>query len=205
MDPSSGIQESILSEGANPFRAPDVTETVKAIPADAAELAKAIQIREEHLRHETSLKSIGALFLLVGAFFGIAGLYYLFEATQRRANLPIAAVVPLLGLMLLFVTTGIYVRLLSRWAWLPLGAILFLGLLLFPLGTLINGYVIYLFLCRKGRTVFAPSYHRVILLTPQLEYRTSPVLLAMLAMVAILIIVGGIVILFGVPPGALFT
>lgn len=205
IEPRSGQLASKSPKGINPFQAPGVIQALDTAPRNADELALALQIREEHLRHETSLKAIGALFLLVGVLFGIAGFQYLYKASAGGRNLPLTAILPLLVLMLLFFTTGIYVRLLSRWAWLPLGAILFLGLLLFPLGTLINGYVIYLFLCRKGRTVFSPSYQRVIELTPQLQYRTSPVLIAMVIMLAIVIVTGVIAFLLGLAPRSLFT
>jgi hypothetical protein len=47
-----------------------------------------------------------------------------------------------------------------------------IGLLGFPIGTLINGYILYLFLSKKGRTVFAPEYQEVIEATPHVS--TAP-------------------------------
>ena len=42
----------------------------------------------------------------------------------------------------------------------------------FPIGTLINGYVLYLLLSQKGRTIFTDAYRRVVTETPHVKYRT---------------------------------
>ena len=48
-----------------------------------------------------------------------------------------------------------------------------LGLLNFPVGTLINAYILYLFLSKKGRMVFSAEYKDIIAATPDVKYRTS--------------------------------
>ena len=63
-----------------------------------------------------------------------------------------------------------------------------IGLLGFPIGTLINGYILYLFLSKKGRTIFAPAYQDVIAATPHVKYRTSIVIWIFLALLVGLIL-----------------
>ena len=61
-----------------------------------------------------------------------------------------------------------------------------LGLLGFPIGTAINAYILYLFLSKKGRTVFAPEYQAVIAATPDVKYRTSILVWIFLALLVAL-------------------
>jgi len=65
-----------------------------------------------------------------------------------------------------------------------------LGLLAFPIGTVINAYILYLFLSKKGRTVFSPQYKDVIAATPHVKYRTSIIVWIFLALVLGLIVLG---------------
>jgi hypothetical protein len=48
-----------------------------------------------------------------------------------------------------------------------------IGLLGFPIGTLINGYILYLLLSQKGRRIFQPDYAHIVAATPEVKYRTS--------------------------------
>jgi hypothetical protein len=63
-----------------------------------------------------------------------------------------------------------------------------LGLLGFPIGTLVNAYILYLYLSKKGRTIFAPEYKDVIAATPHVKYRTSIVVWVFLALVVGLVV-----------------
>jgi hypothetical protein len=85
--------------------------------------------------------------------------------------------------------TGWGVRALQAWA-RKLGCVLSaVGLLGFPTGTVINAYILYLYLSKKGRTVFSPAYKDVIAATPNVKYRTSIVVWILLALVVALILV----------------
>jgi hypothetical protein len=73
-----------------------------------------------------------------------------------------------------------------------------IGLLGFPIGTLINAYILYLFLSKKGRTVFSPEYQDVIAATPHVKYRTSIIVWILLALVGALVVVGiGVMVIGG--------
>jgi len=43
----------------------------------------------------------------------------------------------------------------------------------FPIGTLIHGYILYLYWGTKGRKVFSPEYKQIIAGTPHVKYKTS--------------------------------
>ena len=166
-----------MSETVNPYAAPTaIVDDVSASPEKEA-------TRREHINHETSIKAVGFLYYLGGVGVTVAGI----------ANL--AGGKPAFGILLLVLGAGQLVagwgvRALRPWARV-LGCVLSgFGLLGFPIGTLINAYVLYLFLSKKGRTVFAPEYQEVIEATPHVKYRTSIVVWIFLALLVGLILLG---------------
>jgi hypothetical protein len=159
----------------------------KPIVSPAAE-----EMRKKYLSHEASVKSIGFLYYLGGAFLTFAALGVTVSAFGGKGK-PEAAVIGIVVLVLavaqIWVGTGL--RRLRPWARIPTAILSGIGLLGFPLGTLINGYILYLVLSQKGATVFSPDYQAVMQQTPHIKYRTSPVVWIILAVV-LLLIVGGI-------------
>ena len=81
--------------------------------------------------------------------------------------------------------------------WARIIAIIFsvIGLIVFPLGTLISGYFLYLLLSEKGKVVFSDWYQQVIAKTPHIKYRTSKIAWVALGLLVllILVVVGGVV------------
>jgi len=63
-----------------------------------------------------------------------------------------------------------------------------IGLLGFPIGTVVNGYILYLYLSKKGRTIFAPEYQDVIAATPHVKYRASETFYRRLALVILALV-----------------
>ena len=53
------------------------------------------------------------------------------------------------------------------------------GLAALPIGTVLNGYVLYLLHSKRGRTVLAPGYREVVARTPQFQSRPAYPALAM--------------------------
>jgi len=158
------------------------------------------EMRKEHLKHEASVKSVGVLYYLGGGavfLFGLVGLF----AVPKDSNAPIAIVVfPVLLLFLfgagqLWVGTGL--RRLRRWARIPTGILSSIGLLGFPIGTIINGYILYLIFSQKGKVVFSDEYQAVIEQTPHIKYRTSIVVWIVLGMLLLLIAAGIIAAVIG--------
>jgi hypothetical protein len=157
----------------NPYAAP------AALVEDVAANPEADAIRRAHIGHEASIKAVGILYYVGGVLVAAGGIATL------RAELAMALGLVVVGILQLFAGWG--VRGLRRWGRI-LGCILSaLGLLGFPIGTLINAYILYLFLSKKGRTIFAPEYQDVIAATPDVKYRTSIVVWIVLGLLVILV------------------
>ena len=151
------------------------------------------QIRNYHIKHEASVKSAGIIYFLVASMFilgGTAGL-----TAKRGEDIAVGLVLLFLGILLIGVGMGL--RQLKSWARIPAAVLSGIGLLGFPLGTIINGYLLYLVLCQKGRTVFSDEYKRVIEQTPHIKYKTSIVVWIFLGLVFLLIGFGVLAVLFG--------
>lgn len=65
-----------------------------------------------------------------------------------------------------------------------------IGLLGIPIGTLINGYFLYLLLGQKGTYVFSEEYARVRAATPHIKYKTSIWVLVVVALLVLLVVIG---------------
>jgi len=155
-------------------------------------------IRNAHLSHEASVKSIGCLYF-VGAFFGVLlGVFYLGAAALGGigGNEPLPSVF-LVGLGAFMLTLGLaqgYIgyglRHLSPWA--RTGGIVLsaIGLLGFPIGTLVSAYFLYLLVSHKGEVVFSESYREVIRKTPHIQYKTSIIVWIFLGLLVALIVIG---------------
>lgn len=150
------------------------------------------EIRKEHLKHEASIRSVGFLYLLGGVFSALGAAGMLVASITSRSALggfPIIVGIIYLGLAALLLTCGMGVRKLKPWA--RTGSIILscIGLLGIPVGTLINGYILYLLLSKKGKTVFSEDYKRVIAETPHIKYKTSIIVWVFLAILLLLILV----------------
>ena len=173
---------------ASPYAAP--TAKVEDVAADP----EAEAIRREHINHEASIKSVGILYYLGGVGVTMAGLVFLFGA-PRQGGILLALLLVVLGVAQLFAGWG--VRSFQQWARI-IGCVLSaIGLLGFPFGTLINGYILYLFLSKKGRTIFKPEYQDIIAKTPHVKYKTSILVWIFLALLIGLLLLGVLAPLLG--------
>jgi len=155
------------------------------------------QIRNEHLKHEASLKSVGFLYFLLATFLLLACFGMAISAANDSQPMPAALMAALFfGLAAILISSGIGLRRLKPWARVPAGIISGLGLLGFPVGTLINAYVLFLLFSTKGRMVFSPEYHRVMQETPHIKYRTSIVLWILLGLVLFFVAAGMVAVFF---------
>ena len=94
-----------------------------------------------------------------------------------------------------FIAFGL--RNLKSWGRIPAALFAGIGLLAFPIGTLINGYILYLLLSAKGRMVFSAEYREIIQQTPEIKYRTSKILLFFAFLLVGLIVFGVAALLVG--------
>ncbi|HMP75756.1 MAG TPA: hypothetical protein PKE12_05600, partial [Kiritimatiellia bacterium] len=156
----------------------------------SVDLSGAVEIRQNHIKHEASVRSVGLLYYL-GAFFmcliGIVGVATHFSATESTApnSLLINVLLILVGFLQAWVGSGI--RHLKSWSRLPAGILSGIGLLGFPIGTLINAYILFLLFSKRGTTVFSQEYQQIIAITPSIKYRTSVVVWIFLVLLILLI------------------
>ena len=158
--------------------------------------SEAEEIRKKHIRHEASIKSVGVLYFLGSAFMVVAGFTQL---ASPRAGQNVMLAVLFLGLAAVQIWAGIGLRRLKLPGRLAAGILSGLGLLAFPVGTIINGYILYLLYSKKGSTVFSPEYKQVIEATPHIKYRTSIVIWILLGLVFLLIGMGLFAVFFFPP------
>jgi hypothetical protein len=143
------------------------------------------QVRNQYLKHEASVKSIGLLYYLGGGGLLLMGIVAIFVGPSDASDSvrqPLMAAV-FLGLSVIQFWVGTGVRRLKRWARVPSGILSGIGLLGFPVGTLVNAYILYLIFCRKGKMVFSEEYRAIIEQTPHIKYRTSIVVWILLGLV----------------------
>lgn len=171
------------------YRSP--TSDVEGPKPTEGEPTDAEAVRKAHLNHETSVKSVAWLYLL-----GIAGTLY---ATYLIATVPGAAgvinadptvtIAIYLIFALVFGAVAMGLRKLAEWSRIGSSILAALGMLQFPIGTIINGYIVYLMISKKGRMVFSAEYRDIINRTPHIKYRTSTFTKVVLG-VLLLILVG---------------
>lgn len=160
----------------------------KGLPPTHAE-----ELRQAHISREASVKSIGLLYYLGGAaltFLGVVMLCFFLGGKDQPGKLVEAVL--FLSLAVLQFLGGTGIRRLRPWSRIPVGIVSGIGLLGFPIGTVINAYVLYLVFSPKGAMLFTPDYHAAIAQTPHIRYRTS-IVARVLLVVILLVIIGAII------------
>lgn len=164
----------------NPYAAPQ-SQVLQATPQ--AELE-----RMQHINTEATIKSVGLLYYL-GAFalilMGAAGL--------SGSNLEEGVPPQLMGAIFLALgagqgVVGYGLRRLRGWARIPTVIFSCIGLVGFPVGTLINAYILVKVLGKQGQFVMTPEYQEIIAATPHVKRKTSIVALVLLAVLIIVLI-----------------
>jgi len=145
------------------------------------------EMRRNHIKHEASVRSVGILYFIGAVFLVIAGIVGVMTDKESTSATRIAVATLLIGLGLLQFWVGHGLRGLKAWARLPTGIFSGIGLLGFPLGTLINGYILYLVFSKKGAIVFSPEYKDVIVATPEIKYKTSVIIWILLGLLILLV------------------
>lgn len=167
----------------------------------ANELQNSEIIRKTHLSHEANIRALGLLYYFNSAMMLLGAVGIVLIATTDPSSIPestttlvVSAVVALfLGIVFAFVGRGL--RTLTGWA--RTVGILFavVGLLVFPIGTLINAAFLYLFLSGKGAYVFTPEYQNVIAATPHVKYKTSMIVWVALGVLVAILVLGVLALL----------
>lgn len=171
----------------NPYQAPT------AYVEDVGVNAELERIRRGHINHEASLKSVGILYYLgaflmafgsVGASFGLLG-----AAAESVGGSTAAFLLLMLVLCVTSVIAGHGLRTLKSWARIPAGILSGLGLLAFPLGTLINGYILWLLFSTKGKSILSSDYAAIVAATPHVRYRTPIIVWTFIGLLSLLLVV----------------
>ena len=163
----------------NPYQTP--AANVDAI--DTGNIANAEAIRKEHLNHEASIRSIGMLYYLGAVGLLIATAVIAINTGPAAPQLSTVWLAFMAGMGVLYYWVAAGLRALQPKVRGVAAAIAALGLLSFPVGTLINGYILYLLLSAKGKMVFSAEYGDVIAATPHLKYKTSIIIWLLLGIV----------------------
>ena len=151
---------------------------------------QAESIRKEHINHEASIKAVGTLYYLSALSLAVAGLVTVFSTTAIVRS---GASEPVIGAVLVALAAGLFMlgrglRALRPWVRIPAVLLSILGLLGFPIGTLINGYIIWLILSKKGRFVLSRDYAAIVAATPLVKYRTSIIVWILLGLIVLLVV-----------------
>ncbi len=175
----------------NPY-APPADQSVMGSPLSDVE-----SVRQAHINHEASLKSIGTLYILGAIILVPMGLVLIVLAFPKAnpqvepaesviiAGVGMAYLV--IGLLQCAIAVGLWkLQTWARWTAVVLSAI---GLLAIPLGTIIAGYFLYLLLSQKGTVVFSDQYKQIIAATPHIKYKTSKILVLLLLLLLLVIMV----------------
>jgi hypothetical protein len=184
------------------------------------DLSQAELIRKSHLSHEANIQGFGCLYTL-GGILGILGAisyvgigifvmaggvvpkeleFMVFGAGGDR--LVSGGLTTLVGVVFLAIAVAQLFAGRSMQTLNPSGKILAIvvaaiGMLQFPCGTLISGYLLYLLVSAKGRTVFSSAYKEVMQATPHIRYRTSIIVWIFLFILIGVLLLGVLAAIFG--------
>lgn len=166
---------------------------------DPPPLSEVEQIRKDHIGHELSIKSLGGLYL-IAAIITAAGVAFLgimvLIGDGLRETMPMVMLAVGFALCIFGFSVGGGLRRLRPWTRTVATVLAAIGSLLFPVGTIINAYVLYLLLSTKGSMVFSERYQEIIVVTPHIRYKTSPVIYVLLGLMTFLIFLAGAVAMF---------
>jgi hypothetical protein len=163
-------------------------------------LADMERVRREYRNHEAAVQSIGTLYYLgaIGLLLASISLLVTLAAqpgAPHGSNSLLFAVL-CASLAAVNMVLGRGLRRLRPWVRTPVGILSGLGLLAAPpVGTLINGYILYLLFSRKGAMVFSPAYQEIIRQTPHIRYRTSALAMGCLIVLAIGVVLALLIML----------
>ena len=177
----------------NPFASPLAHDETPAY-VDADIEAR----RHQMLSHEASVKSIGTLYYLGSVLCILHGLLLLVGMAVALgqgggpAEFSILAIVTVLLLGLggvqFWIAGGL--RRLDPVARIPAICLAVIGLLGFPIGTLISIYFLYLLGSEKGRQVMSKEYQAIVAATPHIKYKTSIIVWIFVGLLVALVTLG---------------
>ncbi len=176
----------------NPYAAPrDIA------PMPAADTSEAETVRNNYLKQEANVKSVGSLYFIISVFL-VIGAFSSWRAVQRASDpgavLPtVSAIFGAAGILGLIVGFGL--RRLESWARILAiilsGLAVIASLLNMPsgfIGLVIHAYLLSVLASPKTSLVCSPYYKEIIAATPHVKYRTSKVVWILLGLLLVIIL-----------------
>ncbi|MEM6793649.1 MAG: hypothetical protein AAF725_06675 [Acidobacteriota bacterium] len=165
--PAGAAADAESDSARNPYAPPSADLSASPIPGQHAE-----SIRRELLSHEASIRSIGTLYYISVFFLSIAALVLVVGSVSAAE--PVMAG---LGLFFGFIAWVHYymasgLRSLRVQVRTLVSFFAVIGLTGFPIGTLINAYILWLLHGEKGKRVLSQEYLDVVAMTPHIRYKT---------------------------------
>lgn len=179
----------------NPYSAPEELDTISELGEESSD---AEIIRNKYLKHEASIKSVGAIYFLIAFILLLGSAALLFQAFNLPNEVEVEeekafAFLFFIGMTyfafsFFYIWIGSGLRSLKNWARITSGIFAIPGLIAFPIGTLICGLILYLMFSKKGAYICTDEYKQVIAATPHIRYRTS--ILVKIAAALLLVVLG---------------
>lgn len=169
----------------NPYSAP-LVPLVAAAPTDAE------RIRQEHVKHESTIKTLAALHFISGTV-GLVAVVLALSQSLGSSEFTIVLCIAVLAILNIFIGRGLRrFKPWARWAGVVVAAVfVVLSMVTFPVGPIINGIILYLLACRKSARIFAPDYQAIIAATPHVRHRTPVGVWITLGIVILLAVIIG--------------
>lgn len=176
----------------NPYLPPAAASAPAEVSQSSDEL-----IRRQCINRESTIRTLGALYIL-GGILGLIGSASLLASSSPASDGASQATLGALylGISVVGLVGGLGLRRLKPWARI-LGTVqACLGLLAFPVGTLINALILSAFWTNPSKTIFSEDYKRIIAATPQVKVKTSKVTVVILVvlLVVIISIIGAVIL-----------
>jgi hypothetical protein len=156
----------------NPYASPE--SKIMIAEQNPSSFSEAEQIRHRFFKHERAIKSISLIFTLGYLFLGVLLLVLMIDAIKlSNPSFTIMIVIIFLPFIILYYWIARGLRKLNPSVRIPATLFSLPGIFIFPLGTVLTAYILYLIHCEKGNYIFSPEYRHVIMETPHIQIRTS--------------------------------
>jgi hypothetical protein len=175
-------------QNENPFASPQTSNDdyiAEVATPDDAEV-----IRRKYLSREANIQSLGVIFLIGAAIFGVTAIGFLFGFFEdfRSDILKLVFVSSiLLGIAVLHGWIGIGLRRLSRTVRIPAAVVCVPWMFSLGLPTIISIVGLIMLVGQKASYVFSPEYQQIRLATPQVKLKTSIVVWILLVILLVFI------------------
>lgn len=156
-------------------------------------------IRNQYLKHEAQIKSIGALYYLGSVFMIFTAFTAIAKPDLRPQQIGIAIFFVLFAFLQIFIGSGL--RKLKSWARVVAIILSALGLLAVPIGTIISLIVLLILASKKSIAIFTPEYRAVIAATPHIKYKSSIIFKICLIFLLVIVLIGIIAAVFSATVG----